>query len=77
MCLIQHCSNGVLPIKQKLSKISEELWDAVSSKEVGKEAEDYKMQNEGWRKIKSDIEPLYAAIEKDIHARLRAHGRRT
>lgn len=63
-------------IKEKFSKVAEELWDAVTTKEVGKEAGDYKMQNEGWRKIKSDIEPQYKALEKEIHARLQAHGRR-
>ncbi len=64
-------------LKQKFSKIAEELWNAVSYKEIGKEAEDYKMQNEGWKKIKSEIDPLYSAIEMDIHARLQAHGQRT
>lgn len=63
-------------LKEKLVKVADELWKAITSKEIGKEAGDYKMQNDGWRKVQSDIEPLYRAIERDIHARLQAHGRR-
>lgn len=71
--------NGIfLPqeLKGKFSKISEMLWAAVVSKEVGHEAKDWKMQNEGWKKIKEEIEPLYKSIEADIQARLQSHGRR-
>jgi hypothetical protein len=64
-------------LKEKLMKVADELWSAVTSKEIGKEAGDYKIQNDGWRKVKEDVEPLYKAIEKDIHARLQAHGRRS
>jgi hypothetical protein len=62
-------------IKEKFTKVSEELWLAVSKKKIGHEAKDYKLQNEGWTKIKTDIEPLYKAIEADIHLRLHSHGR--
>jgi len=63
------------PIKDKFTKASEELWSAVSYKQVGQEAKDYKMQNEGWKKIKADIDPLYRALESDVHTRLQSHGR--
>jgi hypothetical protein len=32
------------------------------------------MRNEGWEKIKADIEPLYKAIESGIQGRLHSHG---
>lgn len=62
-------------IKEKFTEISEMLWSAVISKEVGYEAKDYKMQNEGWKQIKDEIDPLYKSIECDIQARLQSHGR--
>lgn len=62
-------------LKDKFTKLSEELWAAVSYKAVGHEAKDFKMQNEGWKKIKADIEPLYKALESEIHTRLHSHGR--
>lgn len=71
--------NGIfLPpeLEEKFSRMSERLWFAVVSKEVGHEAKDWKMQNEGWKKIKEETEPLYKAIKSDIQGRLRSHGRK-
>jgi hypothetical protein len=71
--------NGIFfepELKEKLSEISETLWSAVISKEVGHEARDWKMQNEGWKDIKDKTEPLYKEIEEYIHGRLQAHGRK-
>lgn len=70
--------NGIFfpsDIKTKFANISEMLWAAVISKEVGHEVKDYKMQNEGWKKIKEEAEPLYRSIESDIQSRLQSHGR--
>ena len=72
--------NGIffpLDIKTKFASITEMLWSAVISKEVGHEAKDYKMQNEGWKKIKEESEPLYKSIESDIQSRLQSHAKRT
>jgi len=69
--------NGIfLPaeLEEKFSKISELLWSALVSKEVGHEAKDWKMQREGWTKIKDETEPLYKAIKCEIQARLQSHG---
>lgn len=69
--------NGIfLPpeLEEKFSKVSEMLWSAVVSKEVGHEAKDWKMQNEGWKKIKEETEPLYKSIKNDIQTRLQSHG---
>lgn len=62
-------------LKEKFTKISEMLWSALVSKEVGHEANDHKMQREGWKEIKENVEPLYKSIEADIQARLQSHGR--
>jgi hypothetical protein len=70
--------NGIfLPseIKEKFNKITEALWSAIISKEVGHEAKDWSIQTEGWKKIKDETEPLYKSIEEDIHSRLQSHGR--
>lgn len=71
--------NGIFfepELKEKLSRISEILWSAVISKEMGHEAKDWKMQNQGWKEIKEKTEPLYKEIEEYIHRRLQAHGRK-
>jgi hypothetical protein len=71
--------NGIFlmtELEEKFSKISEMLWSAVVSKEVGHEAKDWTMQRDGWNKIKDEIEPLYKAIKIEIQARLQSHGRK-
>ena len=70
--------NGIFfpsEIKDKFARISELLWSAVISKEVGYQAKDYKMQNEGWKKIKEQSEPLYKSIKSDIQSRLQFHAK--
>jgi hypothetical protein len=64
-----------LELKEKFARISEELWSSVSSVELGHQFNDYRMRNEGWKKTRADVEPLYKAIESDIQARLHSHGR--
>ncbi|MCQ4305223.1 MULTISPECIES: hypothetical protein [Stutzerimonas stutzeri group] len=71
--------NGIFftpELKEQFTRISEMLWSALVSKEVGHEASDHKMQREGWQKIKDDAEPLYKKIEGAIQARLQSHGRK-
>jgi hypothetical protein len=62
-------------LKQYFEKASNELWSAMVSKEVGRNAKDRKMQDEGWDKIKKEIEPLRKTIGEAIYARLQAHGK--
>ncbi len=62
-------------IKEKFTKVTDELWNAVNTKAAGHQTKQMALEIEGWKKTKTDIEPLYKAIESDIHARLRAHGR--
>jgi inorganic triphosphatase YgiF len=71
--------NGIfLPpaLELKFRTIAEMLWSAVISKEVGHEAKDWKMQREGWEKIKAEAEPLYLDIKTNIQDRLHSHGHR-
>lgn len=63
-------------LKSDFEKTSNELWSAMTSKEVGHEAKDWKMQNEGWDKIKKEVEPLKKAIHDAIFKRLQGHGRK-
>jgi hypothetical protein len=62
--------NGIfLPpeLKQKFEKMAQALWSAIASKQVGHESKDWNMQREGWQTIQEQTEPLYKAIEADIH----------
>lgn len=71
--------NGIfLPseLEEKFSKVSEMLWSAVISKEVGHEAKDWKLQSEGWTKMKEKAESLYKSIKTDIQTRLQSHARK-
>lgn len=63
-------------LKKDFEKVSDELWSAMTSKEVGHEAKDWKMQNEGWDKIKKVAEPLKQSIHDAIYKRLQGHGRK-
>ena len=63
-------------LKEKFKKIVNELNSAVLDKAMGQEEKDYKLQSEGWTRIKNEIDPLIQAIEEDIHARLQSHGSR-
>lgn len=70
--------NGIfLPpdLEEKFRKISDMLWSAVVSKEVGHEAQDFAMQREGWEKLREEAEPLYLDIKNYIHQRLQSHSR--
>jgi hypothetical protein len=62
-------------LKSDFERASNELWSAITSKEVGHEAKDWKMQNEGWDKIKKEVEPLKKTIHDAIYKRLQGHGR--
>lgn len=70
--------NGIfLPdsLEKKFSKISDTFWHALTSKEVGYEAQDWKMQNEGWSKIQEEVTPLYEEIKREIQTRLKSHAK--
>lgn len=66
------------PLKQHFADMLPILWGALTAKEVGHDADDYKMQSEGWKELQAKGEPLHQLIEKAIESRLHshAHGRR-
>lgn len=61
-------------VKRLFEEAADDLWSAMVSKEVGHDARDWKLQNEGWDKVKKDVEPLRKKIGDMIYARLQAHG---
>ncbi|MER0204105.1 MAG: hypothetical protein DU480_09675 [Nitrosomonas sp.] len=63
-------------LKWQFEKASSELWSAMVSKEVGHDYQDWKMQDEGWDKIKKEIEPLRKNIQEAIYVRLQTHGKK-
>jgi len=60
-------------MKANLRAIEKKLWEAIVAKEVGTEAADWKLQNEGWAKLKEEAEGMRDAIERDIRKRLESH----
>lgn len=65
--------NGIFlepKLKEMFTEISDTLWSAVISKEVGHEVKDWKMQREGWKQLEEEARPLYKKIEAYIHERL-------
>src|SRR5207247_9607375 len=50
-------------LKDKCTKVSDELWSAVSAKAVGHEAKDARMQIEAWGRIQADTATSDEATE--------------
>lgn len=70
--------NGILmplELKEKLRKSVTLLHAALVSKEIGHEHEDWKLQHQGWEKLKAELEPLYQEIEYLIQSRLVSHSK--
>jgi hypothetical protein len=61
-------------MKGRYEKICSLMWSAIVAKQIGHQADDWKMQEEGWDKVEKEIDPLYKEIEKESRARLRAHA---
>ncbi|WP_415881511.1 hypothetical protein [Neptuniibacter sp. QD34_54] len=62
-------------IKEILNQATKLFRAAIVSKEVGRECNDWKMQNEGWDKLKKEIDPLVDQIESLIYSRLQSHAK--
>ena len=76
---LQRCvaRNGIFlesELKQKFTKVIDLLSAALSSKQMGVEAKNWKLQDQGWEKVKQEITPLYKSIELDIQQRLQSHS---
>lgn len=61
-------------LKHQFSEMLPILRSALTSKEVGHEAEDWKMQSEGWKELQVKGDPLHKLIERAIEERLHSHG---
>jgi hypothetical protein len=70
--------NGIfLPdnIKSVCKEIEVSIWGALTSKEIGREANDRKMEMEGWRELESKVTPLFKVVEDHIRLRLLSHAK--
>lgn len=70
--------NGIfLPdnIKSVCKDIETSIWGALTSKEIGREANDRKMEMDGWRELESKVTPLFKVIEDHIRLRLLSHSK--
>lgn len=61
-------------LKQQFSEMLPVLWSALTSKEVGHEVDDWKLQSEGWKELQAKGDPLHKIIERAIEERLHSHG---
>ena len=61
-------------LKAQFSEMLPILFSALSFKEVGHEAEDWKLQSKGWEELQANGKPLHASIESAIETRLHSHG---
>lgn len=69
--------NGIfLPdnIKAICKEIETSLWGALSSKEIGHQANDRKLEMEGWDKLEKKVAPLFKVVEDHIRGRLLSHA---
>lgn len=69
--------NGIFfpsEIKEKISKVTDLLWSAITLKEEGVESQDHKLQGQGRELVKTQVEPLYKEIEILIQSRLHSHA---
>jgi hypothetical protein len=69
--------NGIfLPdnIKSVCKDISASIWGALSSKEIGREANDNKLEMDGWRDLEDKVKPQFKVVEDHIRARLLSHA---
>lgn len=70
--------NGIFfpsEINGLIANMTNLLWSAINTKEIGREDHDHKMQGESWRKVKEEIEPLYESIKFAIQVRLQSHAK--
>ena len=62
-------------LKAKFKAVSSLLWEATVSKKIGHQAQDWKMQDRGWDKVKDEVEPMKNEIEEEIYQRLQSHAK--
>lgn len=57
-------------LRVQFDEIRDLLWSASTSKTVGAQAQDWKLQNEGWKKLQENAQPLFEEIRKRIQERI-------
>lgn len=65
-------NNGVflpLEILERMIDLKDKTWNCLVAHQVGSEAKEFKMINEGWKKLKDEGEPLHKSIELAIRNR--------
>lgn len=70
--------NGIfLPdnIKSVCKEIEVAIWGALTAKEIGREANDRKMEMEGWHELESEVTPLFKVVEDHIRLRLLSYAK--
>lgn len=77
---LQECTakNGIfLPadLQEKLDKLTELLWSAVISKEIGREVNDKSMELDSWREMKEQTKLVYDETKVYIQQRLLSHAK--
>jgi hypothetical protein len=69
--------NGIFlqpELRDLMESMSEAIWSSITSKEIGHDAQDWKMQKESLNNLRDTVKPLYKDIETYIHTRLQSHG---
>ena len=69
--------NGIFfpsELKVEFGQLSKLLWNAAIDKEVGHEADDWRMQIEASNQLSKEIGPRLLNLEQKVHSILRSHG---
>ena len=64
-----------IELKDRFDNIATEMWSAIISKEVGREVNDWNIQQEGFEKLEKKVGPAVKEIEGLIHAALSSHSK--
>lgn len=77
---LQQCiaKNGIFfppELEEKLDKLSDHLWSAVTGKEIGREAQDPSMEIDSWRETKEQTKKVYEETKSYIQHRLLSHAK--
>jgi hypothetical protein len=57
-------------LRNQFDAIRNLLWSASTAKSVGRQADDWKLQREGWEKLEKQADPLFQEIRKAIQSRI-------
>ncbi|MGE8050623.1 hypothetical protein ACQKPT_20280 [Pseudomonas monteilii] len=77
---LQNCiaKNGIFfpaELATRLETLTEHLWSAVTSKEIGREAQDKSMELDSWKEMQQQTKAIYDDTKAYIQRRLLSHAR--